>query len=140
LPPRKKPNPFAKIEAIEDVPLAKILAGEVAVSDSVADALEEREVLRKSVASLTAEQAQNRDALRKLQDTVTRLSAQPAAPKGAVFALGKADDAAYVPGQTTRASEETRIAELAKVNPEAASRELLKIVHSGGGTPLVPPR
>jgi flagellar motility protein MotE (MotC chaperone) len=129
---------FAKQEAIEDIPLEKILRGEVTVSDSVADALEERETLRAQLAKVTANEAATQETLRKLQETVERLSSLPAAPKGHVFAVSKRDDLS-LPGQPDQQAEAERVAELAKSNPDAAAREMLKMAHRAGGHPLIAP-
>jgi hypothetical protein len=126
---------------LEDIPLEKILRGEIVVSASLADALEERETLRKSNVSLTEQQNAAQIAMRKMQETIDRLHALPAPAKGALFAMGKTEDHQLgAAGQPSREDEVRRIDALAKTNPEAASRALLKIVHTGGGTPLVPPR
>jgi hypothetical protein len=134
--PRKKPAmPLQRQDPgfdIGDVPLQKILRGEVEVHPTLADALEKME----NDAALFK---QTQDQLRLLQATVQRLQAQPLPPKGAVFAVTKSDDSVMRTGGGNRQEEETlRISELAKTNPDAAARELMKVVHSGGGTPLVP--
>ncbi len=118
--------------APEEMTLQKIYAGEVEVDPALADALEELEFLRKRASD--ADKAA--DELQKLKETVARLSKVAAAPKGATMALGKREDNGGA--SQTQEARVQEVAELAKRNPEAAARELIKSVHGGGGTPLVP--
>lgn len=127
-----------------DVTLEKIYNGEVEVDNSVADALEERDRLRAERDALTKRDQTAQQALAKLQETVDRLTkqvqtmgAQPAQPKGAVFQVTKSADA--TPNAPDSQAEIARIENLAKTNPDAAARELLKKVHQGGGAPVLPP-
>jgi hypothetical protein len=121
---------------IGDTPLAKIYSGEVAVHPTVADALEKLAKLEKDAAKFTEAESQ----LGLLRATVTRLQKMPAPPKGALFAVNKGNDVVIEGQATNRVEEEQqRIEALAKSNPEAAAKEMLKIVHLGGGTPIVPP-
>lgn len=134
-----QPNALAR-SAPSDMTLAKIYAGEVEVDPALADALESLEDLRKQAAQFeqqTSELTATKSQLGKLEETVQRLSQMAAAPKGALntVALGKNQDSGLpTPDLDQRVS---RIAEMAKTNPEAAAREMVKAVHGGGGRPLL---
>jgi hypothetical protein len=134
-PMPRRPVMANSASAFGDIDLAKIHSGEIEVHASVADALEK--ALR-DAGQLEKTQSE----LRLLQATVARMQAQPAVPKGAIFAIAKSEDNTIRSGAAaTKVEDDTaRIGELAKTNPEAAARELMKSVHAGGGTPLVPPR
>lgn len=144
--PKKKPA-FMKSEPVFDAPLEKIFSGEIAVDPSVADALEELVVLRglkKRFDTSEQELSKTTQQLQLLQSTVDRLQAMPAAPKGVVFqpgprAVTKQEDSGMPGGGDVMEAEVSRIGEMAKNNPDGAAKELLKKVHMGGGTPLVPP-
>lgn len=129
--------PLQRSEPLEDIPLAKILSGEIAVSDSVAEALEEREALRKSAGTLTTQRDKLAADLAKMQATLAQLQKQAApAPKGVVFAVDKTGEMA-VPGAKSPAEQLGKLEEMAKSNPEAAAREAMKMIHAGGGVPLI---
>lgn len=124
-------------EPISEVPLAKILAGEVEVDDTVADAIEELMKRREETPALTKQLTDANDALAQLRKTVAELQARPAPAKGVmkVVPVTKQED-----GQTGSTAQETaaEIDRLSKANPDGAVRLLIKQAHSTGGRPLVP--
>jgi hypothetical protein len=138
--PKKKPFP-AQLQrqepTIGETPLEKILAGEIEVHPTIADALDELVALRKS-AGENEKLTKAMGELDALKATVERLSKQPAAPKGALFQVNKSEDSnpGALAGDAIKA-EANRISELAKLDPDAAARALVKSVHSAGGTPLI---
>lgn len=153
--PPTRSNPLrrqAPIAGFGDVALAKIFAGDVAVHPSVADALEELIVLRterQALANNNTALANDNSALAKsvgdvhtelakMKAALARLEAQPAAPKGALFAVGKHEEFQPPSGRISMPTAEA-IEEMAKIDPERAAREMMKVVHAGGGTPMAPP-
>jgi hypothetical protein len=139
-------SPMQRIVPIEDIPLAKIESGEIVVSDSLADALVERLTMRDSLAKAQQDLAAKTQAeqdlitsMAKMQETITRLSKTPVPlAKGAVFQPSKGGDAQPVPG-VDQSERLAALEKLAGTNPEAAAKEMLKMVHARGGSPLVPP-
>lgn len=121
-----------------DVPLEKILKGEVEVSPSLADALESHLQLTKTYPGLQKELEDKNRELTLLKETVERLRATPAAPKGAisdrVMTVGKAEDMQSGTGGMLK-NEHERIETLSKTNPDAAARDLIKLAHAGMGAP-----
>lgn len=87
------------------------------------------------LAALRKRNQDHEDELAKLKATVSRLEKMPAAPKGRVYVLDKNEDAGVktIDGE----AEAVRIAKIADADPDAAARELLKMVHSGGGRPIL---
>lgn len=136
--------PLRRQEPVLDAPLSKILRGEVEVRDDLADYIENAEhtrselgVLKKSLDEEKAQNAEMRESLRKMQETVQRLQAAPKAPQGVAMVVNKSDDY-VIPGQRPSERQE-QLTKLAEVDPDAAAKELLKMVHQGGGQPLTPP-
>lgn len=135
-PFKKKPfPPAAKQAPVFDAPLAKILRGEIAVDETLAAALEELMALRKGVAAHSQTSAE----LQVLKDTVARLQKTPAEPKGGLFAVSKSQDTELAgQRQDQQLARAEQIEALAKTDPDRAARELMKVVHAGGGVPLLP--
>lgn len=132
-----------------DVPLKKILAGEVEVDPELADALEELDKLRKIAAAAKpaqpdAELRKQLDGanteLAKLKEMVERLQKQPAPAKGTVMVVEKRDD---TPGPLPQSGPvdlnkiAAEVERLRDVDPDGAARALLKATHAGGGRPFV---
>lgn len=131
----------AKQSSVFDVPLEKILGGEVEVDPTVADALEELLELRKSAAeaqTLRQELTGTTTELGKLKAMVEQMQKQPAPAKGHTMIVEKRDDTPQPSSSgDDMAKRAQRIEELRETNPEAAARELLKVTHSAGGRPFV---
>jgi hypothetical protein len=119
---------------IAQVPLQKILAGEVAVEPSLADALEELLTLRKRAPQFEQD-------MEKLRKKVAELQARPVPAAGvARIVVDKSADGSF-PGMQKSADTAAELARLASsgTDPDgdAASRLLIKQAHMGGGRPLV---
>lgn len=141
IPPKRHPGLMraAPTADIGEIPLAKILGGDVAVHPSIADALEEGIELKKQNGALSKQVGDLTEQMSTLQATVDRLSRIPAAPKGALFEVSKGADAITIDGDLVQKAKDRteKIQELVASDPEAASKELLKSVHAAGGRPLV---
>lgn len=130
-------DPLQRSIPLEDVPLAKILSGEVVVSDELADALEEREVLRKSVGTVTGERDTLRADLAKMQKTLAQLQKQAIPdPKGAVFQVDKSGETRPA-GAVDTATELGKLEKMAATDPDRAAREAMKMIHATGGVPII---
>lgn len=138
----------APVTDIGDVPLAKILRGEIAVAPDVADALEAGMKALTENADLKKRLGTNDASLAALRATVARLEKAAAPAKGIVsgqaFTLGKADD---VGGGLAKAVDQvaavvSSIDTLQKsgADPEGdlAARQLMRLTHATGGQPFVP--
>lgn len=125
-------QPMFKGTPIEEVPLAKILSGEVPVDPTVADALEELEQFRKAAPA-------NADALAKLRATVDRLGKVPAPATGVLKTVPvlKSDDTRPT-GMKSAADLANEVDELRKRDPEGGSAAALLIrnIQNGGGKPM----
>lgn len=129
--------PLQRSIPLEDVPLAKILSGEVAVSNDLADALEERETLRKQVLESTTERNKAIADLAKMQKTLAQLQKQAIPdPKGAVFQVDKSGETRPT-GAVDTATELGKLEKMAVTDPERASREAMKMIHATGGVPII---
>lgn len=118
---KKRPGmPLRRAAPADPDPLHKGAENDAAVAE-----------LRKRAADQDAE-------LQKLRETVSRLQQAPAPAKGAVFQLSKGEDSGVQAADAT--SEIERITEIAKQDGDRGARELVKLVHAGGGTPMIPPR
>ena len=146
-PPTSRRQPPDELRRQEpdfgDVTLEKILKGEVAVSDTVADALEELDRLRKASTNegdLRKQLLGTTAELTKLKDMVKQLQAQPAPAKGVTMVVEKRDDVQPLPQSTGEVDLNKAVADIERLretDPEAASRALLKVTHATGGRPFV---
>lgn len=141
--------PLRRQEPMSVAPLGKILRGEVEVDDDLADYIEEAEEvkgaleeLQKSLSAqqkdLNAERAETREAMRKMQETIDRLQAQPKPAQGVAMVVNKSEDYAFA-GQQTPAERAEQLSKMAEADPDAAAKEVLKMLHRTGGQPLVGP-